>query len=144
MADRPLLITLMAFFGLLFAILGILVGIAIAGIGGLLSIATLEELTLATPGIPIALLGYLSLGLTVAGLVIIIFAFLFLLVARGFWVGSEWSRILALILFGLSAISNIYGLYDAGSIVEGTVVSLVIALLFLCYLTRRHVVEFFN
>ncbi len=144
MADRPLLITLMAFFGILFAILGILVGIALAGIGGLLSIATLEELTVPTPGIPIALLGYLSLGLTVVGLVIIIFAFLFFLVARGFWVGSEWSRILALILFGLSAISNIYGLVDAGDIVEGTVVSLVIALLFLFYLTRRHVVEFFN
>ncbi len=82
--------------------------------------------------------------IALVGLVIIIFAFLFFLVARGFWVGSEWSRILALILFGLSAISSIYGLYDAAAIVSEVVVNLVVALLFLFYLTRRHVVEFFN
>ena len=90
-----------------------------------------------------ALGGLVGLGLGAAfGGILIIFGLLSFVVAFGLWTGKEWAWLVALILSGLGA------LFDLVSIViglgYGSILSLLIDVAIIYYLTRPHVRAYFG
>ena len=125
--SRPTGIAILAILELLGGILILLVGIALAAVGGSV----------------LSSLGYGSLGglAAVAGGVVAIFGIIGLLVGWGLWTGKGWAWWLAVILSILGVLVSI------GSIAVGaftSVVGLIIDAVILWYLFRPHVKAFFG
>lgn len=145
MADRPLGIAIMAILGIIAGILVLLGSLAAIGISAFLGLAFLTD----PGGLPIPVAVITALG-TLLGVVLLIVAIIILVVSRGIWIGSNWARVLMLILLVLGAISSawtLWGLYEAAAVLveyASPVVSLLIELFFIYYLTRSHVVDFFT
>lgn len=129
MPERPLGITILA----------ILAGLG--GIGFLLLAAMVGALS--------AMIGMLGMGAEVpflgiiAGFVMIfmgifiILAVLYFAVAYGLWTGKGWAWTLSIILFVLDIILGL-------AMLPGGIVTIIIAVLIIWYLTRPHVKEFFG
>jgi len=144
MADRPFGIAILAVLNFLAGFLALLLGITLLGFGALLSAATLSGAT-QNPQIETFLAAIGAL----AGVIVLILAIIILLIGRGLWKGSNWARILIMIFLVLGVLSN------AWSIVQGVqlsialtalavpIVSLLIGIFFLYYLTRSNVTAFF-
>ena len=137
MADRPFGIAILAVLGLIMGIIVLLASIVLLGFSGLLSVAFLSDPSQAPVVGLVATLGVLG------GVIALIVAIIILLASRGLWNGSNWARILLMIIFALNGLSAIWSLVQAGAILTGPLVSIVIAVIFLYYLTRSHVVAYF-
>lgn len=126
--SRPIGITILAVLDLLGGILFILGGLLFVAVGGsgLLSSVGYGNLS----GV-VSLLGGVAL---IAGII----AFL---VGWGMWKGKGWGRMLALILYGLGAISSLVFIV-LGSLTS--VVGLLIFAFLLWYMFRPHVKAFFG
>lgn len=144
MADRPLGIAILAVLNIIAGVLVLLLGLTLLGFGALLSAAALSDAT-GNPQIA-SFLGAIG---AIAGIVVLVLAIIILLIGRGLWKGSNWARILIMIFLVLGVISN------AWSIVQGVqlsialaalavpIVTLLIGIFFLYYLTRSGVTAFF-
>ncbi len=145
MADRPLGIAIIAILGILMGIIVLLGSLAAIGLSALIGLAFLTE----PGGLPVPAAVISALG-TLFGIVLLIVAIIILIVSRGLWIGSNWARVLMLILLIIGAISSawaIWGLYEAAAVLAeytSTVVSLLVELFFIYYLTRPHVVDFYT
>ena len=145
MAERSLGIAIIAILGIIAGILALLGSLAAIGLSALIGLAFLTE----PGGLPIPAAVITALG-TLFGIVLLIVAVIILFVSRGLWIGSNWARVLMLILLVLGAISSawtLWGLYEAAAVLVeyvSTVVSLLIELFFIYYLTRPHVTDFFT
>lgn len=125
---RPTGVALLAILDLLFGILALLGGIFIAAIGGS-GLLTLYGY------------GFFSGFVAVAGGFVIIIGILAIVVGWGMWSGKEWAWLLAIILYGLGALTGLLSL--AGGNLS-SVVGLLIDALLLWYLFRPHVKAFFG
>ena len=128
MADRPILIAIIAILTIIMALFLILAGILFV-IGGDI-IANIDD--------PSGMIDALGASLGVGFLIIGIIAFV---VGYGFWKGWTVFWYIGVILYAIAAISGIYGLIVGQPI---SLVSLVIALVILFYLSRPKVREFFK
>lgn len=145
MVDRPLGIAIIAILGIIAGIVVLLGSLAAIGLSALIGLAFLTD----PGGLPIPAAVITALG-TLLGVVLLIVAIIILIVSRGIWIGSNWARVLMLILLVLGAISSawtLWSLYEAAAVLTeyaSTVVSLLVELFFIYYLTRPHVTDFFT
>lgn len=144
MADRPLGIAIIAILGIIAGILVLLGSLAAIGLSALIGLAFLTE----PGGLPIPAAVITALG-TLLGIVLLIIAIIVLIVSRGLWIGSNWARVLMLILLALGVLSSawtLWGLYPAVELIDyaSPVVTLLVELFFIYYLTRSHVVDFYT
>jgi len=128
MADRPILISIIAILTIIFALFLILAGVVLM-VGGDL-IANIDD--------PSGLIDDLGTSLGVGFLIIGVIGFL---IGYGFWRGWTIFWYIGVILYLIAAISGIYGLIVGQPI---SIVSLVFALIVLFYLSRPKVREFFK
>ncbi len=145
MADRPLGIAILAILGIIAGIIVLLGSLAAIGLSAFLGLAFLTD----PGGLPIPVAVITALG-TLLGIVLLIVAIIILIVSRGLWIGSNWARVLMLILLALGVLSSawtLWGLYQAAAVLidyASPVVTLLVELLFIYYLTRSHVIAFFT
>lgn len=125
---RPTGVAILAILDIVVGILALLGGIFIAALGG--------------SGL-LALYGYGFFNgfVAVVGGFIIVIGILAIIVGWGMWSGKEWAWLLAIILYGLGALSGLLSL--AGGNLS-SVVGLPIDVLLLWYMFRPHVKAFFG
>lgn len=145
MADRPLGIAILAILGLIGGIILLLAGLAVIGITGIASVAFLSDPS--SIPVPAALITVLG---TMIGVAFLIIAIILLLIFRGLWIGSNWARVLMLIFLVLGVISSLWTIVELVQVaivldeLTSPIITLLIELIFIYYLTRPHVVDFYT
>src|SRR5712692_5377634 len=128
---RPLGVTILAIFGILIGIFGLLAGVAIIGLSALISTSTL----LGVGG------GILTgFGLIIGG-VVVIFSLIWLAVGFGFLNGKGWAWSLGMVFSVLSILGAI-AFTALGS--YGSIVGVILWGMMIYYLTRTRVKSFFG
>lgn len=129
------------------AILAILGGLGGLAVGGLLlaaaAIVSTLDLSTAYPQLASYNLTSATIGviLGIFGAVILILGLLYLIMGIGFLGGKGWAWTLGMIVAVLSIVIDIPSLYFFG---PGSILSLIIAIIILYYLTRTRVKAFFG
>ncbi len=121
---KPILIRIISILMYIFAIFTILLGVALF-IGGVVgeSVLSLETFKTAfdsfqlSPAELTTLLG----SLIFAGLFIIVLGVAGLLIARGLWIGSNWSRVLTIVLMAIFFITALFSLDIITLIISGLI-----------------------
>ncbi len=133
--DRPLGVAVIAVLMVIAAILMLLAGLALIGVG-VIGILPLELIT-DIPGMGF-LAGVLLTGL---GFIVIIFGLVGIFAGWGLWVGRMWAWWLTIILAVIGVLISLPGLLSGG---WGAIVPIAIYLIIIYYLTRPHVKTFFG
>ena len=148
MATRPFGIAILSMLTLLLGGLLLLGGVMIVVASGVVAAMpeVAEEIAKAMrniPGVPVPLHSLIAIGtvLAVIGVIILIVSVITLLVGWGLWTARNWARWIAIIYFGLSALSNLIDLMQ-GQI--GAIISLFINGLIVYYLFTPRVKAFFR
>jgi len=148
MATRPLGIAILSVLTLILGGLLLLGGLMIAAASGIVAAMpeVAEEIARALrniPGVPVPLHSMIAIGtvLAVIGVIILIVSAITLLVGWGLWTGRNWARWIAIIYFGLGALSNLIDLMQ-GQL--GVIISLFINGLIVYYLFTPRVKAFFK
>lgn len=147
MANRPIGITILAIFmgiiGTIVLIVGIVLLVGSAAIAASGASAEIARNISRIPGVPVPLhlLVPSELLVVAASIFSVIVGIIILLISWGFWTGINLSRWIAIVFFGLSALSSLFELLQ-GQI--GSIVSLAINGLIVYYLFVPHVKRFFR
>lgn len=148
MPTRPIGIAILSVLTWIIGALLLLGGLILTAVSGIVAVTpkiaeeiarTMGEL----PGVPVPIHSMMVIGmiLAVVGVVILIVGVITLLVGWGLWTGRNWARWIAIIVFGLGALSNLINLSQGRF---GSVISLIINGLIVYYLFTPHVKEFFK
>jgi hypothetical protein len=127
--QRPTGITVLALLQFIGGALSILLGIAFIAIGPYMS-----ELEMGLPPLISLLVGFLGIGLLLAGLI-------GLVVGWGLWTGKGWAWWLTVILEALGLLSGLAGIAMGD---PSSLIGLLIAALILWYMFKPHVKDFFG
>ena len=125
---RPTGITILAILELIFGIIILIGGAAVAAVSGSGILSTLGY-------------GYLSGMAAVAGGVLVVLGLVVLVVGWGMWTGKGWAWLLSVILYVLGILFGIASL-ASGSLTS--IVGLLIEIFLLWYMFRPHVKAFFG
>ena len=127
--QRPTGITVLALLQFIGGGLAILLGIAFIAIGPYMS-----ELEMGLPPLISLLVGFIGIGLLLAGLI-------GLVVGWGLWTGKGWAWWLTVILEALGLLSGLIGIAMGD---PSSLIGLLIAALILWYMFKPHVKDFFG
>jgi len=148
MAIRPFGIAMLSILTLILGALlllgGLMVVIASSMVATMPKVAEEVAKALAElPGMPIPVHSMIVIGtvLAIIGGVILVMGVITLLVGWGLWTGRNWARWIAIVVFGLGALSNLGNLLQGKF---GSIISLVINGLIVYYLFTPHVKGFFK
>jgi len=130
MADRPILITVIAVLTIIFAVLFIIAGLGIAIGSEFLDMG--EEFA-----------DIINLGI-IAGVGVLILGLVMFVVGYGFLKGWTLFWYIGVIIYVLSIAFAIYNVFNGDSISSEWIISVVFALIILFYLSRPKVREFFK
>ena len=147
MATRPLGIAILSVLILILGALLLLGGLIVAVVSGFVAAMSpemAEEIARAIgqfPGVPVPISLVIGMVLAIVGVILLIVGVIALLVGWGLWTGRNWARWIAVILFGLGALSNLINLLRGQF---GSIISLIINGLIVYYLFTSHAKEFFK
>jgi len=129
-------------------VLAILIGLGGIVFGGLLVLAAavISTLNIAAsyPQLSGFSSGTIAIFLAALGVVLLIIGILYLVTGIGFFGGKGWAWTIGMIVSVLSIIANIVQAIISPSGVGGAIVSIIIPLIIIYYLTRPHVKIFFG
>ena len=139
MAERPLGVSILAVLSIIGGIIEIFGGIVMWAMGGFFLMFLQGEAGNMTgmEGAPLAMLGFLQGLLAVISIVVIIFGIIGIIIGLGLWNGKEWARILTIVF---SALGILWGILT----LPVGIISIIIGVIVIWYLTRPHVVNFFK
>ena len=136
---RPTGVTILAILAILGGIVLLVGGAGLLAFAGLLTIANLSNTPLS--GIDIATV---QLIFSALGAVLLVLGILYLIVGIGYWGGKGWAWTLGIVVTVISLIVDIVQIGINPVSAAGNVFGILIALIILYYLTRRHVKAFFG
>ena len=129
-------------------VLAILIGLGGIVVGGLLILAAavISTLNIASsyPQLTGFSSGTIAVVLGVLGAVLLIIGILYLVTGIGFFGGKGWAWTIGMIVSVLSIIANIVQAIISPAGVAGAIISIIIPLIIIYYLTRPHVKAFFG
>jgi uncharacterized membrane protein (DUF2068 family) len=110
---------------------------AFLGAGGweMIPEEALQEMANAFAGIPI--ISITTAFLTIIGLVLLVLSILGFIMTWGLWSGKSWARTITLILAVIGIITGIFSL-------PGSLISILINIVILYYLTRPHIQAYYK
>ena len=140
---RPVGITILTILEGVVSFLMLLGGVALIGLSAFLGAGgwemipeeALQQIAQAFTGVPI--IAITTAFLTVVGLVLLILAVLGFIMTWGLWSGKSWARIITMILAVISIITGLFSL-------PGSLLSILIELAILYYLTRPHIQAYYQ
>jgi len=149
MVMKPIGIAILSIFSLVVGTLAFLAGIILVAFSTIIVITprTAEEIARnlgQLPGMPFGIHGMIApaeLLLVFTGVFIITIGIIMAVIGWGLWIGANWARWIAIIYFGLGALSSLSNVLQGQF---GTIISLVINGLIVYYLFLPHVKRFFK
>jgi hypothetical protein len=143
---RPLGVTILAILEMLFGILLIIAALGVFVIAGYISTVTIPPDI--QQNLPQWFINFAPVFLAVSGVIILVIGIISIMVAWGFLKGRNWARVLAIILLFLSVLVTIFNAIVAAIFTTGAllslVVSIIIPILLIWYLTTRRVKAWFG
>jgi hypothetical protein len=97
----------------------------------------LKEIPLASPFTSISLVALTTTFLTGIGIVLLIIAVVGFIMMWGLWSGKSWARTITMILAVISIITGLFSL-------PGSLISILIEIVILYYLTRPHIKAYYQ
>jgi uncharacterized membrane protein (DUF2068 family) len=116
----------------------VLIGLsAFLGAGGweMIPDEALQQMALAFTSVPI--FAFASAFLMIIGLVLLILAILGFIMTWGLWTGKSWARTITMILAVIGIITGLFSL-------PGSIISILIDVVILYYLTRPHIRAYYQ
>jgi uncharacterized membrane protein (DUF2068 family) len=97
----------------------------------------LQQIPLASPFTSVSILALTTTFLTGIGIVLLILAIVGFIMTWGLWSGKSWARTITMILAIISIITGIFSL-------PGSLISILIDIVILYYLTRPHIKTYYQ